>query len=215
MKFKILTVLLLLVAISQLKAQMYVGGQLSMSYLFGYKALPGIGVHLTTPIKEQPFEFAFNYHLPTTLFEDADPAYARDGSGEHIAVPYKFKVSMFDIGVTYRWYFGDAEMDEGGFYGLGGLTIGVAKATTVYEKYDETKYNLDVSADELSAWYSQPYLSLGLGYDHLLGNDHMIGAQFILNLNATSFNSQTGASGDPDLPSTIGLKVNYSIPIGD
>jgi hypothetical protein len=215
MKNKILLtlVLFLFVFSKTIKAQ-YLGGQVGVSYIFGFKAMPTIGLHFNTMLWEQPVTFGLNYHLPFKIDGSTD-AIDVTGYGNDLTLAYVDKISMFDFHAFYRYYFGDNSLEDGGMYALGGFTVGIAHETIIPGAYDASKYRLSSDFDQLTYTYVQPYLTLGLGYDYKLDNDHLLGVQFLLNLNATSFNSRTGASGDQTIPSFVGLRATYALPLSN
>jgi len=213
MKNKFLAVIFLFILSPALKSQ-YIGAQLGASYLLGVKLMPGIGVHFTPLIFNQPFSFGLNYHLPFKI-EDYDYADPIDWTGSQIKVSYTDKVNMFDFHFYWRYYFGDNSLEDGGWYAFPGVCLGIAHVKTTPGPYDATKYRLSSNFDQTSTLFVQPYITLGIGYEKVLDNDHQLGFQFLLNLNSTNYNSRTGAAGDPVLPSMVGLRATYSLPLGN
>lgn len=211
MKNKLIICLLLVLISNSIKAQ-YIGAQLGTSYFIGLKLMPTIGVHVNAPLFDQNFQFGFNYHLPIKL-EGTDYA-TEKGTGNQIDIPYTDKISVFDLHILYRYYFNDNEVEDGGWYALGGGTLGIGRSKITPGVYDPNYYTLSDFFSEPNSTFFQPYLTLGMGFDKVLDNDHILGFQINLNLNSTNYNSRTGASGDISMPSFLGLRATYSLPIG-
>ena len=215
MKIKFLFSLLFLFYALTIKAQPVIGVQAGASYIFGVKLMPTIGAHFITDINEQIFQIGLNYHLPFKYIGESYANPIDPNTGSQIRITYTEKISIFDLHVFYRYYFGDNSFEDGGFYGMGGITLALARSKVTPGPYDATKYRLGSDFDDPNTTYFQPYLSLGIGYDKVLDNEQIIGFQFLLNLNATSYNSRSGASGDQSIPSFIGLRALYSLPLGN
>lgn len=209
----LLIILSLFLFSSSIKAQ-YLGAQLGTSYLIGLKPMVSIGLHFNTILFDQNFEFGANYHLPIK-YTGTDYAQDITGSGGQITIAYTEKLSMFDLHVLYRYYFSDNSITDGGLYIFGGGTVGIGHSAITPGTYDKAKYRLSTFFDEPNTNYFQPYFTLGLGWDKVLENDHILGFQFLLNLNGNTFNSRSGVSGDATMPSFVGLRAMYSIPLGN
>jgi hypothetical protein len=214
MRNQFLLCILFLAIISSTKAQMYIGGQLGTSYLIGLKPMISLGAHFNVVIKEEPIQFGINYHLPIS-YSGTDYLNPFSNQYDQKEITYTFKISAFDIHAMYRYYFNDAEMSDGGFYLLGGISVAIAREVITIPPYDKTIYYASDYLSNSPNLYPQFYINIGAGYDFVLSNDHILGGQLLLCLNGNTFNSQSGSSGDAALPSMIALKAHYSLPIGD
>lgn len=214
MKIKFFLPLLFIFCISS-QAQMAVGFHFGGTYYIGIKPMLNLGGNFIFPIAEQPIEVGISYHLPIK-YASTDYANPFSSSNNQIEVDINNKISIIDIRASYRYYFSDNEFDDGGLYANGGFALGIGtEKVTVVTPYDKTTHYMDEYYDKSSHLYFQPYIHIALGYDKLMDNDQMIGGQLFFNLTGGTYNSRSGSSVDANIPGCVGLRLTYTLPLGN
>jgi hypothetical protein len=180
------------------------------AYFFGNSTGPSVGLIGISPsnFSETVFQYALNYHPPIKV-KGSDFAIPINNSNNEpsIVLPYTNKIKLFDFDICGRKYFGKSDYDDGGVYGLIGFSLGYGATKITPEPFDETKYRLSTFFFDPSSSIIQLSLSLGAGYDKVLANNSIIGAQIYTNLNIKKLNS-TG--GEQYIPSYVGIRGYFA-----
>jgi len=214
MKSKILLALLFAFSL-KLSAQTGVGFHLGGSYYFGLKPMVNLGGNFIVPIKENPIEFGLSYHLPFSI-TSTDYANPFSSANSQITVDVKERFAIWDIRASYRYYFNDNEFEDGGWYAQGGVALGIGTDNvSVLTNYDKSQYYVSDFYSNSKHVFIQPYLHVVLGYDKVLDNDQMMGGQLYVNITNSTYNSRTGSSEDVTIPGCIGLRLTYTLPLGN
>lgn len=149
------------------KTQFYIGGNLNYNLYLGGTGMKSLGLGLTgewSPDQDVSLtRIGFSYGLPATdeqifTVEAIDPFVT---SPQYMDVTGKSKVGFMHFTFDYKRFFGDADYEDGGVYGFGGVGLSIAKVSYTVDSYDESKYRLTYSYDPES--YFQACLRLGLG----------------------------------------------------
>jgi hypothetical protein len=159
---------------------MFSSASLAQDVSFGGKA--GFGSYLGTGfnpivigvqgdwIKDDQIGLRFSFDFGFTSKDGEGNAHARSSIviPQSIDVTYTSKLKTFDLGVDGRKYFGNAEYDDGGFYGFLGVGITIAKIQTTYDYgiYSNEIYSATgFEGENDPQTFFQYMLRGGLGYE--------------------------------------------------
>ena len=212
---KLLAVVILLLTINprDSKGQISVGGTLNYTKYLGGSTIKsaGIGLQGSYDVSDQlAVRFTFQYNFPAEMNEYTYvTAFSSATSPSQLEIPYSTTTNVMMFNFDGKKYFGNASVEDGGFYGLAGLGLALAKSKFETGSYDQSLYYSGF--DATSSNTSQFYLRLFLGYEYSLSKLKLFGESG-LGLAANQVNEEEV---EIQLPSYFNFNIGVRLPLGN
>ena len=142
-------------------------------------------------------------------YEETAYAYSSLTVPQSVSVTADWKVGFTIIAIGTRRYFGDGAVGDGGLYGIGAISLMLAKAKYSYSAYDQALY--DGPADITSETYVDAFAHIGIGYDLSLSDQLFLSFELPLAISFAGVNSREGSASSFPIILSPGVGLRFML----